>query len=109
MSIQEKIDRVVKELILNVLAEKRKLEQTSPLEYKTLYELLESPQPSIRLTSGDLHRISRRELLRLASILPWYLHRLVKLPLVFKYKRSYWDARFILLNNDRWSARALGY
>ncbi len=72
-----------------------------------MQELLSMERPAVRLSSGRLHELEREELERLASMLPWYLHRLVRLPWVFVYRREYWGGRFYLRGPDSWAARAL--
>ena len=73
-----------------------------PAEYKTLSELLSEEKPAIRLRDGSRHDISREELERLASIVPWYIHSLVKIPIVVvKIGDTY------RLACDRWCMRAV--
>ncbi len=73
-----------------------------PAEYKSLLELLRERKPSIRLRDGSNHLFSREELEKMASEIPWYMHSLVKLPvIVVKEGNSY------RLVGDRWGLRAV--
>ncbi len=102
----EKIWRII---YTKVYREEQFFKNNTPREYKSLRELLESPNPGIYLVSGIFHSFDKNELDRMARMLPWYVHRLVKFPWVFLYRRSNVTRYFELVRPDAWAARALHY
>jgi uncharacterized protein (UPF0216 family) len=83
--------------------------QSIPREYKNLYELLNMEKPGVFLQSGLFHSFDKSDLDNARSLIPWYLHRLVKFPWVFIYRRSGVSRYFELVKPDQWAARALNY
>jgi hypothetical protein len=102
-------ERLRRLLLRRLYEEKIKFEQMIPSEYRRLDELLEDPDPGVRLVSGEWYRFSNDDLKRLADDLPWYLRGLVKLPWVFRYQRTGFRSIYRLVGPDRWAARALHY
>ena len=102
-------DRAFQRIYQRVVRDRAFFEGVLPLEYRSLSELLAQPRPGVRLASGAFHDMDPDELRLLASTLPWYVHRLVRLPWVFTYRREHWGGRYYLRNPDPWAARALGY
>ncbi len=101
--------RVLKRLYSYMAREKIRFEGILPTEYRTLKELLDEDKPSVKLNDGTRHFFDRDELVNLSRRLPWYIHRLVRLPWVLTYRREYWGGRFYLRNPDPWAARAISY
>ena len=64
----------------------RRLSLYWPKEFVTLAEAL-SGRAGVELYSGDFHSFTRRELERLASIVPKYFWHLVRLPMAFRYEK----------------------
>ncbi len=97
--------RDLQRIYQRVLYDKLRFEQLEPLEKPSLYEVLRGKM-CIRLASGDMHCFDRREVLELARSIPWYMHKLVKLPIMLTYHRDEWGSYF-KLRGDSWCARAL--
>ncbi|BES80760.1 DUF61 family protein [Pyrodictium abyssi] len=89
--------------------DKQFFESHRPAEYKSLAQLVGEENPGIRLVSGQYHVFDKSEIELLSSVLPWYMHNLVKLPFFFMYMRVGHVGRYKLVGPDRWAARALGY
>ncbi|HIQ56359.1 MAG TPA: DUF61 family protein [Pyrodictium sp.] len=87
--------------------EEKRIRETTPAEYRSLKELLEEKRPCITLQSGVEHCIDKEELKELARIVPWYLHRLVKLPIVLVYSKI-GSKSFFRVRGDRWSCYTVG-
>ncbi len=102
-------DKIWRIIYTKVYREEQFFKNNTPREYRSLRELLESPNPGVYLVSGIFHSFDKDELERMARILPWYIHRLVKFPWVFLYKRSGTTRHFELVKPDTWAARALHY
>jgi len=103
---QERIWRII---YTKVYREKRFFEENVPREYKSIYELLKERRPGVYLVSGLFHEFDPSDVRRAADQIPWYLHRLVKFPWVFLYRRSNVGRFFLLVKPDNWAARALHY
>ena len=95
------MSKVFRDVYTRYLRDVRTLSGLMPAEYRSLAELLEEYTPGIRLRDGSIHLFSRDELERMASQLPWYLHGLVKLPLVVVKEGDHYR-----LVCDKWSLRA---
>jgi uncharacterized protein (UPF0216 family) len=102
-------DRLFRRIYQRVVRDRSFFESIVPAEYKTLYNLLEEREPRVRLASGLYHHFDPYELKLLADMLPWYVHRLVRLPWIFTYRRETWGGRYYLKGPDNWAARALNY
>jgi len=87
--------------------EEKRIRETIPAEYRSLKELLGEKRPCITLQSGIEHCIDESELRELARIVPWYLHRLVKLPIVLVYSKTGYKS-FFRIRGDRWSCYTVG-
>ncbi len=103
---QDKIWRII---YTKIYREEQFFKETMPREYKSLYELRNSINPGVFLSSGVFHSFDKDDVNRASSIIPWYIHRLVKFPWVFRYRRSGDTRYFELVKPDRWAARALHY
>lgn len=87
--------------------EEKRIRETAPAEYRSLKELLEEKRPCITLQSGIEHCIDEKELKELARIVPWYLHRLVRLPIILVYSKAGFKS-FFRVRGDRWSCYTVG-
>ena len=102
-------DRVFRRIYQRVVRDRAFFESVIPLEYRSLHSMLGDPQPRVRLASGAYHYFDPDEVRLLASSLPWYTHRLVRLPWLFTYRREAWGGRYYLRGPDSWAARALSH
>jgi len=102
-------ERLRRLIVRRLLEDRKRFEGIMPAEYRRLTELLEDPDPGVRLVSGDFHRFRRDELEALSRDLPWYLRGLVRLPWVFVYQRVGFKHVYRLKAPDQWAARALNY
>ena len=102
-------ERTLRSIVGKLRRDKKTFEQSIPSEYKTLKTLLTEIDPGVKLASGDYYRIKRADVERLSKDLPWFLHNLVRLPMVFTYKKVGEMATFKLITPSKWTMRALGY
>jgi len=87
--------------------EEKRIRENIPAEYRSLKELLGEKKPCITLQSGVEHCIDENELKRLAGIVPWYLHRLIRLPIVLVYSKAGSKSLF-RVRGDRWACYTVG-
>ncbi len=103
------VERTLRSIIGKLQRDKKVFEQSIPTEYKTLKNLLSEINPGVKLASGEYYKIKREDIERLSEDLPWFLHNLVRLPLVFTYRKMGETATFRLITPSKWTMRALGY
>ena len=78
-----------------------------PATLYTLTELLAMDEPvEIPLKDGGNHSIDPGDLQRLADDLPWYMHKLVRLPFILVYT-SVGDGRVYKVQGGAWEKRAI--
>ncbi len=99
--------RLKRAIIRKVYGDKAAFERSMPAEYRRLNELIEDPQPCVRLRSGSSYCFRADELKKLLINTPWFLHSFIKLPWVFNYRRLGYVAVYRLVGPDRWAARTL--
>jgi len=96
----------VKRLYDRVVRDASMILSAWPAERRSLSQLLRSEKPRVRLAGGGTHLMDPGELRDMAERLPWFLHPLVKLPMVIVYRREGGVGTYTL-DGDVWAARAL--
>ncbi len=98
-------DRSARRLYERIVREASRILASMPAEHKSIAELLEEDEPSIRLADGTRHRIDESELQSMAERIPWYMRGLVKLPIIIIYERG--EKPRYTVDGDVWAARAV--
>ncbi len=97
--------RSARKLYERVVREASRILASMPVEHKSLSTLLEEKKPSVRLADGTRHHMDEAELRDMAEHIPWYMRRLVKLPIIIVYERG--EKPRYIVDGDVWSARAV--
>ncbi|NPA05065.1 MAG: DUF61 family protein [Crenarchaeota archaeon] len=87
--------------------EKARLVALQPAELRTLYSIVNGGGRCIELLGGGVHCFAREEINELARIVPWYLYRLVKLPVIILYRREGYVPVFRVAG-DKWACYLVG-
>ena len=81
-----------------------------PVEFKTLRQLLEEREPKVLCRDGSVHMFDRRELEKLAELVPREEHDKLKLPIVLTINPKYGRGAYEIEGNlaKQVVARVLG-
>ncbi|WP_167827819.1 DUF61 family protein [Pyrolobus fumarii] len=99
-------ERDIRYIYDRVLRDARRILGAWPAEQKPISRLLREEKPLIRLVGGGTHLLDRGELEDMASRIPWFMHELVRLPIVIVYRRIAGSGVY-RVEGDVWAARAV--